>query len=272
VREELDEMGEWFFNRSSRELLLWPNNTAAGGPPPNTSGAKLVVARHQTLVHIGEGAKHVTIAGIGFVDAAPVFLEKWGVPSGGDWALFRGGAVHVENTEGTTIRECTFERLDGTGIFIGGRNRDVSVLNSSFAWLGDSAIALWGDSEQWDATAAMYPRDTVIDGNVFRELGIHEKQSSAVFIAKAARTLVRRNVMFNLPRAAININDGAMGGHIVERNVLFHTCRESGDHGAINTWDRVWSPTSNAGWLHLQHLLLTVRCVMCCSCRFCIPS
>ena len=109
-------------------------------------------------------------------------------------------------------------------------------------------------------------------GNVFRELGIHEKQSSAVFLAKSFRTTIRRNVMFNLPRAAININDGAMGGHVtaghrmrdvsggaatpakplsllrrgvrsslsqvIEQNVIFHSCRESGDHGAINSWDR----------------------------------
>jgi len=73
---------------------------------------------------------------------------------------------------------------------------------------------------------------------IFRELGIQEKQSSAVFIAKSARVIVTENVMFNLPRAAININDGAMGGHVIARNVIFNSCRESGDHGAINSWDR----------------------------------
>jgi hypothetical protein len=44
--------------------------------------------------------------------------------------------------------------------------------------------------------------------------------------------------MFNMPRAAINFNDGFGGGNLVEENLIFNTCRESGDHGPINSWDR----------------------------------
>ena len=44
--------------------------------------------------------------------------------------------------------------------------------------------------------------------------------------------------MFNIPRAAINFNDGMGGGDILENNLLFNTCRESGDHGPVNSWDR----------------------------------
>lgn len=44
--------------------------------------------------------------------------------------------------------------------------------------------------------------------------------------------------MFNMPRAAINFNDGMGGGDVVDSNVIFNTCRESGDHGPINSWDR----------------------------------
>jgi hypothetical protein len=28
------------------------------------------------------------------------------------------------------------------------------------------------------------------------------------------------------------------GGNNISHNLLFQTCGESGDHGAINTWDR----------------------------------
>jgi hypothetical protein len=44
--------------------------------------------------------------------------------------------------------------------------------------------------------------------------------------------------MFNMPRAAINVNDGFYGNHTLSYNVLFNTVRETGDHGPINTWDR----------------------------------
>jgi len=44
--------------------------------------------------------------------------------------------------------------------------------------------------------------------------------------------------VFNLARAGFNFNDGFGGGDAVYENVLFNTCRESSDHGPINSWDR----------------------------------
>jgi len=46
------------------------------------------------------------------------------------------------------------------------------------------------------------------------------------------------NVVFNGPRAGINFNDGFGGGTNVTKNLIFNQCRESGDHGAMNAWDR----------------------------------
>ena len=40
-------------------------------------------------------------------------------------------------------------------------------------------------------------------------------------------------VMFNMPRAAINFNDHLGGGDVVDSNIIFNTCRESGDHGSV---------------------------------------
>ena len=36
--------------------------------------------------------------------------------------------------------------------------------------------------------------------------GIHEKQSSCLFQAKSAQTIVTNNICFDVPRAGININ------------------------------------------------------------------
>jgi hypothetical protein len=51
----------------------------------------------------------------------------------------------------------------------------------------------------------------------------------------APRTLIEDNVFYGGPRAHININDGLGGGHVVRRNALWGSCRESQDHGPINT-------------------------------------
>jgi hypothetical protein len=83
------------------------------------------------------------------------------------------------------------------------------------------------------------PIDVNISRNLAHDLGIWQKQSSFVFLAISARATISRNVVWNLPRAAINLNDGFGGGDLIEGNLLLNTCRESGDHGPINSWDRL---------------------------------
>jgi hypothetical protein len=53
-------------------------------------------------------------------------------------------------------------------------------------------------------------------------MGVYVKQAGAVYMALSANSTVRRNIAYNLPRAAINYNDGAFGGHRLERNLFFN--------------------------------------------------
>lgn len=60
-----------------------------------------------------------------------------------------------------------------------------------------------------------------------------------MFQAESALTLIRRNTVFNIPRAGININDGYGGGTELTQNLIFNSCRESSDHGTVNSWSRL---------------------------------
>ena len=59
-------------------------------------------------------------------------------------------------------------------------NRRARVTNNEFAWIGDTAMAAWGYTDEtsdagihgFDATAGDFPRHTVISNNVVREVGI----------------------------------------------------------------------------------------------------
>jgi len=44
---------------------------------------------------------------------------------------------------------------------------------------------------------------------------------------------VLKNIVYNGPRAHLNHNDGFCGGTVHESNLIFNSCRESGDHGAV---------------------------------------
>jgi hypothetical protein len=64
-----------------------------------------------------------------------------------------------------------------------------------------------------DGCQANFPRGTRIVGNMCREIGTQEKQSSCWFQAKTAESNVSSNVFFNGPRALINLNDNMGGGN-----------------------------------------------------------
>lgn len=237
IREELDVPGEFFFNRSTGKLYLFPNNTAS------PQGIEFTVPVLQSLVRI-EGSqqapvKDVVIQGIGLRDAAATFMGEWGAPSGGDWSLHRGGAIFIEGAENVTVSACTFWRLDGNALFLSRYTRNILISKNEFGWIGDGAMATWGDTEDYDARGGAQPRHTMVTHNYVHELGIYEKQSSAWGQAKACQSTLVNNIFFNMPRAAINFNDGLGGGNNISGNLIWNTCRESGDHGPINSWDRM---------------------------------
>jgi len=248
ILQELDAPGEFYWDEATEKLYLYPDCGERNGDTTGTiyvcAPTDLIGTNLQTLIKIQgtqqNPAQNIRWEGIGFRDAAKTYMEQWGAPSGGDWALHRGGAFHLEGTENVTFTDCQFRRLDGNAIFLGAYNRHTTVARSDFSWLGEGAMATWGDTiNGYDATGGAQPRFSVIENNVMSNLGLYQKQSSAWGQNKACQNIIRNNVMFNLPRAAINFNDGLGGGNLIEGNVIFHTCRESGDHGDINSWDRM---------------------------------
>ncbi len=80
-------------------------------------------------------------------------------------------------------------------------------------------------------SVASQPANTLIQSNLFHETGIYIKQSSPVLITLSRSVSVIGNLMFNMPRAAININDGFYGNHTLSWNVIFNAVRETSDHG-----------------------------------------
>lgn len=247
VMEELDSASEWYFDGSNKMLYFFYNASSGVHPPPNTT---FVVPMLKTLLSVksssgSETVKGVTISDVTLRDTAYTYLDPHGMPSGGDWGLQRLGAVFLEGTTNFLIQECIFERLDGNGIMISGRNYNATIYKNEFLWIGDTAIGSWGNTKGskvegmgWDGTDGDQPRFNQILYNFVHELGIFEKQSSFYFQAKSCQNTIKGNIFFNGPRAGINFNDGFGGGSNVTENLVLNTCRESGDHGPFNSWDR----------------------------------
>mmetsp|Transcript_54989 Transcript_54989/g.161678 ORF Transcript_54989/g.161678 Transcript_54989/m.161678 type:complete len:652 (+) Transcript_54989:2-1957(+) len=152
---------------------------------------------------------------------------------------------------------------------VSGYNRHAAITDSDFAYIGGTAIAAWGITDEmnlkgYDGTDGNHPLHTLVSGNLAREVGLYEKQNSFYMQAKTARSKILNNVFFNGPRAGINLNDGFGGGDEIAGNLVFSTCRESGDHGPINSWDRqpylttvdTGEPSLIAAWREIHHNFL----------------
>ena len=243
VAEELDQGGEYFFDPESEQLFLFPN--ATDGQPPT----RLVATRLKVLVSArgtrDAPVRNISISGIGLRDSATPMLDtRWGVPSGGDWALPHTAALHFHGVEDVRISDCKFVRLDNTALLLSGYTRGVQITRNYAQWLGMGFAVAWGDTgkkkhllrhcmlnmitlprqgsgqtqggkfnkevrcltDGVDGTAGTQPQGTVVDGNFVSELGITQKQSSFWFQAKSCLNTVTNNILVNGPRAGINLN------------------------------------------------------------------
>ena len=61
-------------------------------------------------------------------------------------------------------------------------------------------------AQEWDGRGGDQPRFTHIANNYVHEIAFFEKQSSFYFMAKTEQANVTNNIVFNIPRAAINFN------------------------------------------------------------------
>merc|ERR1712228_113939 len=179
-----------------------------------------------------------------------------GLPSGGDWSLARIGALYFDNgTRDIMIHQNLFTRLDGNTISINQFARNITIHRNEIVYNGDNVVSAWGYTtypddinastplpSEWgmgyDGTKGNQPREIIFTQNFVHEIGIWEKQSSMWFQAKSCSNVINGNIFFNGPRAGINFNDGFGGNSTMRKNLLFNTCRESGDHGPFNSWDR----------------------------------
>ena len=162
----------------------------------------------------------------------------WNAPSGGDWAFSDAAALRLEGTARVRVSDCTFTALGGNGVLLRGWNRGALLQRTSFSRLGESGVVSAGRAALGDLSALDVPAGTQLVNCSFSDLGVEAKQAGGLNSALSANTSVTGCVFFSLPRAAININDGAHGGHVIARNVFAATVLESQDQGSINSWDR----------------------------------
>lgn len=282
IFEELDAPNEWFLDAAARTLYYYP--------PAGIDLDKAVVelACLQRLVTFRGSASHpvshISMINLAFAHTGNTFMEPYEDLSLGDWSIHRGGTVFMEGAEDCRIADSCFDAVGGNAVFLSGYNRRITVEGCKFEDTGDSAVCFvgephavrsyrtWQGIEQQSAperdelagpASPDYPMACVVRNNIMRRIGLYGKQTAGVLISMSRRITVSHNTIYEVPRAAICINDGTWGGHVIEHNDIWETVRETGEHGPFNAWgrDRQWgdqsqSDTSGIGEMRKEAVFL----------------
>ena len=262
IFEELDDPGEWFLDKEDKTLYYYPL------PNENLANVLIEVSNIPSLIELRGTAdrpvSNISIKNILFSHTSYTFMDEYEPLMRSDWQIHRGAAVFMENTESCFVENCEFTNLGGNAIFISGYAYDCTVKSNHIHHIGANAVSLIGDAsclrspsfeynqfvpyQELDKTPgpknSLYPRQCTVEDNLIHNIGEVEKQVAGVEIQMAAQLNVLHNTIYKVPRSAINVGDGAFGGHIIEYNDAFETVLETSDHGAFNSWgrDRFWHP------------------------------
>ncbi len=261
VFEELDVPGEWYYNKSEKELYYFPNNGE------DLSSAKVEIVRLKHLVEFN-GTKeapvsNVSFEGFVFSHASRSFMDNKEPLLRSDWTTYRGGAVFFNGAEDCSILNCEFDQVGGNSIFVSNYNQRITIKGCYIHHSGANGIAFVGDPESVrsplfrygpqdfeniDMTPGPksdnYPSDCVVEDCLITMTGRDEKQTAPVQISMSHKIRISHCSIYDVPRAGINISEGTFGGHIIENCDVFNTVLETGDHGSFNSWgrDRFWTP------------------------------
>lgn len=262
IFEELDEEKEWYYDSASGNLYYWPD------PDVDLASAEYEIVTTEEFFRLvgseGKPIKNVCFENIHFVRThRTLFTRPYERPLRGDWGMVRAGAIFMENTENITVKNSKFTDMGGNAIMMSAYNKENRVIHNDFCHIGATGVLMMGllsavrDPSMYDGNQHKtvisdftpgpktneYPRDILIAGNYFYDIGTFEKQTAAVCMSISSKITVARNTVHHTSRAGINVHDGTFGGHIIENNDLFDCVTETADHGPINCWgrDRYWS-------------------------------
>lgn len=261
VREELDAPREWYFDAAEQTLYYQPEN----GQKPSPDIAYAVTSELLVLKgSMEQPLRNVTVRGITFTGNARTFMLTKEPLLRSDWTIYRGGAVLIEGANNSAITNCVFHEVGGNAVFVNHYNRQVRIDSNHIYRAGASGIAFVGNpgavrSPAFEYNEAVpfremdftpgpksedYPKLCGASDNLIQFSGEIEKQSAGVQISMSERIHIAHNTIHNVPRAGINVSEGTFGGHLIERNDVYNTVLETGDHGAFNSWgrDRFWHP------------------------------
>lgn len=253
IRKESYEPGEWYYRDGTLFVCFYPEDINGKIEYSNTESVLSVI-----------GCRNITVRNCTFMGTARTFMKTRETIQRSDWAIYRNGAVYIEDSYNCRFENCSFTDIGGNAIFVNGNNELININKCHFYNIGASAIAFCGkpdctrkswtefnecdEFEDYEAGPCTqnYPKNCFVENCLIHKIGTVEKQSAGVEISLSEHITVKDCSIYDTSRAAINISEGSFGGHDICGCDIFDTVKETADHGCFNSWgrDRFWKASN----------------------------
>jgi hypothetical protein len=199
VLEELDTPGEWYLDRGTGILYMYP---------PSATDTATVPVLNEPMVTV-EGARHLRLEGFTFECA-------------------RAGAVRIDDGTEVVIAGCTFRNLGKTAVIIEGGSENGVLSCDMYDLAGGGIILGGGDLE------TLTPAANFAENNHIHHFAIRLKTYQPGVQVTGVGNRVRHNLIHDAPHTGIFLVTGQVGNdHLIEFNELHSLAQETGDVGAI---------------------------------------
>ena len=196
VLEELDQPGEWYLDRETGILYLWPADDDF-----NNSRVDISIST-ETLI-AGEGPENITLMGLTFQGTR------------GDGISLAGNNITIDN--------CVVRNVAGSAMNVNGYNNTVS--NCEVTRVGKAGIDIGGGEIE-----TLTPGNSRAVNNMVHAVGEIQKMYAGAINVSGTGNLIAHNEIFNTPHSAM-FPGGPL--NVIEYNHIYDVVRESGDAGAI---------------------------------------
>ena len=232
VLEELDQPGEWCLDTEEEILYFWP-------PVGSIEDAEVVAPMLDCLIDL-RGASWITISEFTFTETTGgdnMHREGcWGYgamfPAPG--RKYCGEALHMRGTEHCCIEKNHFYAVGGNGIYLEDYNARSVIRHNEISHAGACGVVLIGSN--YFHRVPHHPVYNEVVDNHIHHCGVFDKYVAGVFLGLSDGNLIGHNLIEYMPHHAINFGNSGYGRNIAEYNEIRHTCLETHDNGAINSW------------------------------------
>jgi len=217
ILEELDSLGEWYFDRRDKMLYFWP--------PAAASLESVNIPVVNSIIEV-KPKKYFDKYNV-----APSYIRFEGFTL----EACEGSAIVINGANNIVVSKCTIRNAGRHGIEINDGFQNEAIGND-ICEVGANGILVSGGNRK-----KLTPGRNRIENNYIHNIGVFNKTASGIE-CRGVGNVISHNLIHSTPRAGIWF-DG--NDHLIEYNHIHHVNRETQDSGIIYSSQIDWTKRGN---------------------------